>query len=115
ETISNNTLYDGSPQNYDTGAVKMSFDSGIYGHTNIKTELINNQSGKCAFCEQHILSISYGDVEHFRPKGGYKQNYKDSLHKPGYYWLAYDWDNLLFCCQKCNQRYKKNYFPLRNI
>ncbi|AQG82183.1 hypothetical protein [Spirosoma montaniterrae] len=32
--------------------------------------------------------------------------------KPGYYWLAYDFENLFFCCQICNQVYKKNYFPL---
>ncbi len=33
--------------------------------------------------------------------------------KPGYYWLAYSWDNLLLSCQLCNQRYKRNLFPLR--
>lgn len=30
----------------------------------------------------------------------------------GYYWLAYEWDNLLFCCPECNRRYKENLFPL---
>jgi hypothetical protein len=28
-----------------------------------------------------------------------------------YYWLAYSWDNLLFCCGDCNKR-KGNQFPL---
>lgn len=32
--------------------------------------------------------------------------------RPGYFWLAYDWDNLLLACQICNQRHKKNAFPL---
>lgn len=36
------------------------------------------------------------------------------MGRPGYYWLAYDWKNLLFSCQICNQRYKKNLFPLRD-
>lgn len=31
---------------------------------------------------------------------------------PGYYWLAYDWRNLLLSCAECNRRYKKTYFPL---
>ena len=31
---------------------------------------------------------------------------------PGYYWLAYDWKNLLFSCQICNQQFKKNHFGL---
>lgn len=114
ERDSNNSLYSSNNVGYDSGTVKMKFDNKIYGHANIKSELIENQNGKCAFCEQHVYSVSYGDVEHFRPKGGYMQDNKDKLHKPGYYWLAYDWFNLLFCCQKCNQRYKKNLFPILN-
>ena len=52
--------------------------------------------------------------EHFRPKAGYQQSPEDDLHKPGYYWLAYEWSNLLFSCQICNQQGKKNLFPLAN-
>jgi hypothetical protein len=36
----------------------------------------------------------------------------EPLVQPGYYWLAYDWDNLFFACQICNQRHKKDHFPL---
>ncbi|MNT06512.1 hypothetical protein D3C72_1411790 [compost metagenome] len=43
-----------------------------------------------------------------------QQNEKDKLNYPGYYWLAYDWDNFLFSCAICNQRHKKNIFPLIN-
>src|SRR5262249_26548553 len=32
----------------------------------------------------------------------------------GYWWLAYDWSNLLFSCRACNQEYKKNHFPVRD-
>ena len=56
--------------------------------------------------------IAYGDVEHYRPKAGYRQDAEDPLGRPGYYWLAYEWSNLLFCCQICNQRFKRNLFPL---
>ena len=51
-------------------------------------------------------------MEHFRPKGGYQQTEKQPLQKPGYYWLAYNFSNLFFACQKCNEVYKRNYFPL---
>jgi hypothetical protein len=87
------------------------FNSSIYGHEEVKQTLREVQLHKCAFCESIISHISYGDVEHFRPKAGWVQD-DETIQKPGYYWLAYDWDNLLFCCELCNQRYKKNYFPL---
>jgi uncharacterized protein (TIGR02646 family) len=87
------------------------FDSGIYGHSEVKSALAEIQHGKCCFCESKILHISYGDVEHFRPKAGWIQD-SEALNKPGYYWLAYDWDNLFLSCQICNQRNKRNYFPL---
>ncbi len=70
------------------------------------------QHGKCAFCESKITHIAYGDVEHFRPKAGYRQRPDDPLVRPGYYWLAYEWSNLFFCCPLCNQRFKRNHFPL---
>ncbi len=112
ETNVNNALYSGDPTAYDNGVSKFEFDSDIYGHTNIKNSLIKSQFGKCAFCENNVISVAYGDVEHFRPKKGYMQNTKDSLHYAGYYWLAYDWKNFLFSCAICNQREKKNLFPL---
>lgn len=87
------------------------FDSSIYGHPDVKKALQEIQHGKCCFCESKIGHISYGDVEHYRPKTGWVQS-TETLNKPGYYWLAYAWENLLLCCQICNQRNKKNYFPL---
>lgn len=87
---------------------------GIYNDVAVKDRLRADQHDKCCYCESYFSSTSYGDVEHFRPKGGYQQDAADVLHKPGYYWLAYAWDNLYFACQLCNQRYKGNYFPLAN-
>lgn len=114
ERDSNNNSYDLHPNDYDIGVRKFTFNNAIYGHTNIKTQLRNCQFGKCAFCEQNVTSVSHGDIEHFRPKKGFQQNLKDSHHYAGYYWLAYEWDNFLFTCEICNQRYKKNLFPLLN-
>lgn len=98
---------------YDAGERNFIFDSKLYGHVTVKSRLLQDQEGKCCFCEAKIDHISYGDVEHFRPKGGWVQN-EEPLNTPGYYWLAYEWDNLFLSCQLCNQRHKRNYFPLIN-
>ncbi len=103
-----------APTKYDGGQKVFEFDSSIYGHTEVKTALRAGQHGKCAFCESQVTHIAHGDVEHFRPKGGFCQRAADPLGRPGYYWLAYSWENLLFACQLCNQRHKKNEFPLAN-
>lgn len=106
--------YTRNKSKYDSGERKFEFDSDIYGHKTVKESLIKAQHGKCCFCESNITHIAYGDVEHFRPKAGYKQNKNDSLGRPGYYWLAYEWTNLFFSCQICNQRNKGNLFPLKD-
>ena len=36
------------------------------------------------------------------------------MYYPGYYWLAYEWDNLYLSCTGCNQRQKQNLFPLQD-
>ncbi|WAC12959.1 MULTISPECIES: hypothetical protein [Dyadobacter] len=112
ETAENNSKFDANKDDYFLGTAKFTFDSKIYGHDNIKTILRTCQNGKCAFCEQNVSAVSHGDIEHFRPKGGFRQNKREHLKYPGYYWLAYNWDNMLFACAICNQRYKENLFPL---
>lgn len=69
--------------------------------------------GRCAYCETPIIeSRQPGHLDHFRPKGAVKDytngkelkvtiNGTEDLH-PGYYWLCYDWKNLLPTCHKCN-------------
>jgi uncharacterized protein (TIGR02646 family) len=64
-----------------------------YKQEDVKTDLEFRYHHKCAYCEQKIESYH---VEHYRPKSIY-------------YWLAYSWDNLLFCCATCNEK-KLNYF-----
>lgn len=90
------------------------FKPDVYAADDVKEALIGMQYGKCAYCEARVIHISYGDVEHFRPKAAFQQGETTPLEKPGYYWLAYDWLNLLLSCQICNQRHKRNLFPLKN-
>lgn len=64
---------------------------------------------KCAYCEdiQHRP-----EVEHYRPKKGIRE----AKGHPGYYWLCYEWTNLLPACHYCNtERGKRNQFPIRGV
>lgn len=99
---------------YESGKKKFEFDSKIYGNKSVKNALVKAQHGKCFFCESKFTHVSFGDVEHFRPKGGFRQNNVEAIKIPGYYWLAYVWENLFASCQLCNQQFKKNLFPLEN-
>lgn len=95
---------------FQNGTRQFDFDDAIYNAKEVKDALVKAQHGKCCFCESRI---GYdGDVEHFRPKSAVSQGRGQSMQRPGYYWLAYDWKNLFLCCSACNTRHKRNYFPL---
>jgi uncharacterized protein (TIGR02646 family) len=106
--------YDREPEAYRRGRQKFAVNSAIYGHRQVREALIAAQYGKCCFCEARIIATAYGDVEHYRPKAGWRQTADDDLQPPGYYWLAYEWPNLLLACTRCNQEFKQNLFPLRD-
>lgn len=86
-------------------------DSKIYNGEGVKSQLLSDQHCKCAYCERYCNG-DYGAIEHYRPQKGYNAAVGQPLTKPGYYWLAYDWDNMLYSCSECNSSVKKNYFPL---
>ena len=76
--------------------------------------------GKCAYCEALVGVTGFGDAEHFRPKGKVTVLVDEKTvtvqvggkDHPGYYWLAYDWRNLLPACSQCNTGGKMNHFPI---
>jgi uncharacterized protein (TIGR02646 family) len=65
--------------------------------------------GKCAYCELRLAAGQrFGDVEHFRPKGRVtdidgKLVFSTQQKHSGYFWLAYNWRNLLPSCLACNR------------
>lgn len=87
-------------------------------------------NGKCAYCEVLLIGNQRGDVEHWRPKKAVTDEAGKPVRNPitkrehrGYYWLAYDWRNLLPSCVECNQAStaangarlgKRNRFPLED-
>ncbi len=73
--------------------------------------------GKCVYCEENIFRAQHGDAEHFRPKAAVDWvdfervkigKGKTRRDHPGYYWLIYDWKNLIPACVLCNQISTKN-------
>jgi len=78
---------------------KVKFNSAFWKAS--KTQLKKESHNKCAYCEASTAIVAYGDVEHYRPKSVY-------------WWLAYTYDNYLYSCQICNQKYKGKNFPISN-
>lgn len=66
----------------------------------LKPILLDMFHGKCAYCETKIVGDS-GDVDSFRPKFG-AINLDKQKAPDHYWWLAYEWENLLFSCRTCN-------------
>jgi uncharacterized protein (TIGR02646 family) len=62
---------------------------------------------KCAYCEFNYAAGGPEDVEHFRPKGAVVVG--GNMSKPGYYWLAATWTNLLPSCIDCNRKRTKEF------
>lgn len=109
------------------GSSTDSYEYKAYRHPQVKEALIKLFHGKCAYCESTFLHVYSGDVEHFRPKGEIQEAAPNT--KPGYYWLAANWNNLLLSCRNCNQKLthalhgesvrrtmgKMNQFPLSDL
>jgi hypothetical protein len=71
---------------------------------------------KCAYCETQTEQFYY-EAEHYRPKGEVtididaalplrhvltEDEHGAQIQHPGYFWLAFDWMNLVPSCKSCN-------------
>lgn len=65
--------------------------------------------GKCGYCETKIDLPQAGQIDRYRPNNGVRDN--NEYHQDLYWWLTFEWENLIYCCKECNQ-YKGNYFPV---
>lgn len=111
-TATDCAAYDEHGDEYSNGVKRFDFDRVIYGHTEVRTALREAQQCKCCYCEGRFDAFATLDVEHYRPKGAVRQESGSPEQLPGYYWLAYSWENLYLCCPICNRRGKKDLFPL---
>jgi hypothetical protein len=58
-------------------------------HRQIRDALQAETFGRCAYCEGDILAVSFGDIEHHRPRVRYPA-------------LVVEWSNLTLACSRCN-------------
>jgi len=72
-------------------------------------ELTNVYRNKCSACERDRGTEL--QVDHYRPRKQ-RNNQNTRYNQPGYYWLTYEWSNLIPLCSKCNSN-KSNKFPLK--
>lgn len=91
------------------------FNDNYYNHDKVKKELNDIYGNKCAYCESLLEISGYKRIDHYRPKEKIKDIHGNKLnnHK-GYFWLAYEWSNLVPCCEICNGA-KSDYFPLLEV
>ena len=86
----------------DSANAAKAFPFAAYQADSGKTALNTAFWFKCAYCESGYGATQPLDVEHFRPKSGFTDD-GGALVKPGYYWLAARWRNLLPSCTDCNR------------
>jgi hypothetical protein len=88
------------------------------------------QHDKCGYCETFSLNHPCA-MDHIAPKGNVHILVKDGVEadslynvrdretreisRTGYYWLAYDWNNWLLVCERCNTGWKRTLFPVREV
>ncbi len=71
-----------------------------YRQSDVKVSLKAMFEGKCAYCESHLAHVSYGHIEHFKPKSIFPED-------------CFSWSNLLLGCEVCNgSQFKSTNFPL---
>lgn len=85
------------------------FPKRLYSSAEVRDALWSMQHQKCCFCEREY-ERSFSTVEHFRPKA--RAVREDGRNEIGYWWLAYEFENLYFACQSCNNS-KRDHFPLQ--
>jgi hypothetical protein len=89
------------------GSTKRKFSKHYYANKSVRKTLYAKYHDKCAYCESAPGPTSELRIDHYRPKS----EVKGEPSHPGYYWLAYEWSNLLPACDKCNTA-KLSSFPI---
>lgn len=102
------------------------FSFNAYKNKTVRKALNAAFHFKCAYCEAFFGATQPVAVEHYRPKSAVVRA-DGKLKKPGYYWLAGTWINLLPSCTDCNSAReqeiegedprtmgKANKFPIKN-
>lgn len=80
----------------------------IYAADDVRRKLAALYYDKCAYCETKDYEF---EVEHYRPK----KSVDGEIHD-GYFWLCYEWTNLIPACHDCNKtKSKSTKFPIAGM
>ncbi|UZE14147.1 hypothetical protein [Pseudomonas sp. B21-053] len=82
--------------------IKKNFEFKVYKNRALVNALEQIFNGKCAYCESRFAHVTSYDIEHYRPKLKISNEGELPL-RPGYFWLAGEWSNLLISCPDCNR------------
>jgi len=86
---------------------RFAFDSNVWKA--VRPDVLRLFHNKCAYCESPLVA-DLGTIEHFRPNSG-ATGFGREFWPDHYWWLAYDWSNILIACNICNVS-KGNKFPI---
>jgi hypothetical protein len=73
-------------------------------HDEIRSRLADEAFHKCVYCEGEVEDVSFPNVDHILPKAVRPE-------------LAHKWENLAYCCAKCNNEksdYYSEHIPIIN-
>lgn len=65
--------------------------------SNVKDRYRDLNHGKCWYCDTRV---DLGEIDHYRPKNKVEENKSHS----GYWWLAFEWRNWRYACERCNKK-----------
>jgi uncharacterized protein (TIGR02646 family) len=74
---------------YASGGKPTEAQSTRYRHEDIKSAIVAETHGKCAYCETKVVHSQPGDIEHIFPK---------SIDRA----KTFEWQNLTLACRTCN-------------
>lgn len=89
-----------------------------YSHHTVKNQIVQEQFGKCGYCEALLRHLETGDVDHVAPKAEVTELDLDSASRStkanhtGFFWLSQTWGNLVLACKECNETYKRARYDL---
>ena len=101
------------------GALKRSdFNADLYKR--FRDYLDAEFHNKCAYCEAELIAKLKPTIEHYRPILEVRDIGREmvlvgaKVKHPGYWWMAYEWGNLLPSCDPCNSA-KSTIFPIEGV
>jgi uncharacterized protein (TIGR02646 family) len=110
-------ISEGNVSSIDEAIYKGKYNTNSEGFGDVQQQLKDLYHNKCAYCESYTYKPR---IEHYRPKGRVSdynfqtRKFQKVRNHNGYYWLCYEWTNLVPSCHFCNsvENGKSDRFPI---